>query len=72
MTGSTKLAGCTEMDKLIGQSFPLKISGTISEPKALPDFGELAKSLVTKKVEDEIKNKLLDKLGGKKPPPKNP
>jgi AsmA protein len=73
MTASTKLAGCMEMDKLIGQSFPLDISGTISEPKVMPDFGKLAKDVLQKKVEDELKDKLLDKLGGKKkPPPKNP
>ena len=68
MTASTKLAGCTEMDKLIGQSFPLDIGGTITDPKVMPDFGELAKSLLGKKVEDELKNKLLDKLGGKSRP----
>jgi len=73
MTSSTKLPGCTEMDKLIGQSFPLDISGTITEPKVMPDFGKLAKNVLQKKVEDELKDKLLDKLGGKKkPPPKNP
>jgi AsmA protein len=77
MTASTKLAGCTQMDKLIGESFPLDISGTISAPKVMPDFGELAKSIVTKqiqkKVEDELKDKLLEKLGApKKPPPETP
>jgi AsmA protein len=76
MTAGTKLAGCAQMDKLVGQSFPLDISGTISEPKVMPDFGELAKSILKKqlenKLEDELKDKLLDKLGGKKPPPKNP
>jgi hypothetical protein len=72
MTAGTKLAGCAEMDKLIGQSFPLDIGGTITDPKVMPDFGELAKSLLGKKVEDELKDKLLDKLGGKKPPPKKP
>jgi AsmA protein len=74
MTAGTKLQGCGQMDKLIGQSFPLDIGGTISEPKVTPDFGELAKSVLKKqlenKLEDQLKDKLLDKLGGKKPPPK--
>jgi len=77
MTAGSKLAGCAQMDKqLLGQSFPLDVSGTITEPKVMPDFGELAKNVLKKqlenKLEDELKDKLLDKLGGKKPPPKNP
>jgi AsmA protein len=66
MTESTKLKGCTEMDKLIGQSFPLDITGTVTEPKIRPDFGDLAKAVLQNKVEEQIKDKLLEKLGGKK------
>ena len=73
MSASTKLRGCSEMDKLIGQSFPLDISGTVLEPKIRPDFGDLARSVLQKKVEEELKDKLLEKLGGKKKPePKKP
>jgi AsmA protein len=66
MTASTKLKGCSEMDKLIGQSFPLDITGTVAEPKIRPDFGDLAKAVLQNKVEEELKDKLLEKLGGKK------
>jgi hypothetical protein len=68
MTASTKLRGCSEMDKLIGQSFPLDISGTLLEPKIRPDFGDLAKAVLQKKVEEKLQDKLLEKLGGKKKP----
>jgi AsmA protein len=45
------------LDKNIaGKRFPLKISGTFSDPKIKPDFAALLKA--------EVKEKLFEKLGG--------
>jgi AsmA protein len=56
-----------EKDDLAGVEIPLKISGTMQEPKYSLDTKALFETQLKDKVEtqkDKLKNKLLEKLGG--------
>ncbi len=56
------------LDELVGASIPVKITGTLFEPKIRPDVaGYIRKKTedrVKEELEDKIKDKLGDKLGG--------
>jgi uncharacterized protein involved in outer membrane biogenesis len=68
MTKPVPIQGCGETKSLVGIPFAIEISGTVTEPKVMPDFSKIAKNVVQKKVEDELKDKLLDVLGDKVQP----
>ena len=58
-------------DDIVGLSIPVKVSGTISDPKVRPDVEGLLKEKAKqkideekKKLEDKVKDKLQDKLKG--------
>ncbi|MBV7315067.1 AsmA family protein [Shewanella sp. NIFS-20-20] len=68
---TTKVVGSLQgqggSEQVSGVSIPLLISGSFSEPKFALDTKALLNNKVkdeVKKVEDNLKNKLLDKLGG--------
>jgi AsmA protein len=61
MTDAIKLQGCEQLESLVGKSIPVTITGAIEEPKVRPDFGQLVRHA----VEDKVKDKLLDILGGR-------
>ena len=67
LTGSIAIDGCESMDGVIGQSIPFTVRGTISEPKIAPDFGKLLEQTIRRRVEDEIRDKLLERLGLPRP-----
>ncbi len=56
------------LDELVGASIPVKITGTLFEPKIRPDVAgyirKKAEDRVKEELEDKIKDKLGDKLGG--------
>ena len=58
LTGSTGIAGCEPMDSQIGKSIPVKVTGPVTGPTVLPDWGELLK----RKIEDELRDRLLERL----------
>jgi AsmA protein len=63
LSGPIDIDGCDTMDDVIGQSIPLTLRGTISDPKIAPDFGRLLEQTIRRRVEEEIKDKLLERLG---------
>jgi AsmA protein len=57
--------GGPELEKLKGKTIPIKISGTMGDPKFKPDFGELAKKRLEREIEKQIEKRLgKDKPGG--------
>ena len=56
------------LDELVGATIPVKITGTLFEPKIRPDVAgyirKKAEDRVKEELEDKIKDKLGDKLGG--------
>ncbi|RVT47295.1 AsmA family protein [Rheinheimera sediminis] len=67
LVNTSKGQGGKEKDELVGVEIPLKISGTLQEPKYSLDTKALFETQLKDKVEtqkDKLKNKLLEKLGG--------
>ena len=54
--------GSSDMKDLMGVPVPVKISGSFAAPKIRPDMDELAKRLLSGKVEQKIEEKLKGKL----------
>jgi len=59
------------MVKYAGKTLPLKVTGTISEPSVLPDFGAIVKQQVTQEAQDKVdekvdeaKDRVRDRLRG--------
>jgi AsmA protein len=55
-------ADASQMQDLVDAQIPVKVSGSLSDPKVRPDLENYLKGEVKKKVEEKIKDKLGDKL----------
>ncbi|MBT8445968.1 MAG: AsmA-like C-terminal region-containing protein, partial [Gammaproteobacteria bacterium] len=49
-------------DRLVGVPLPIRLSGTLTEPKFAPDWGALAKEMATSNIKDKAKGLIGDKL----------
>jgi hypothetical protein len=58
MTGSIGINGCESMDPLIGDSIPVRATGTITEPDIQPDYGEIVRQRVRGEVQDRLRERL--------------
>ncbi len=58
LTAGIPIPGCEPLDGVVGESIPLTVSGTLTEPQILPDFGELLR----RGLQDGIEGALLDRL----------
>ena len=54
LTGKIAIQNCQTMQGLIGESIPLKIKGTVTEPSVTPDFSKLLKSKAKEKLQDKL------------------
>ena len=52
------------LDELVGATIPMKITGTLFEPKIRPDVAGYIRKEAEDRVKQEIEDKLKDKLGG--------
>ncbi|HEY7639896.1 MAG TPA: AsmA family protein [Steroidobacteraceae bacterium] len=55
-------ADTTQMQDMVDAQIPVKVSGSLTDPKVRPDVESYLKGEVKKKVEDKLKDKLGDKL----------
>jgi AsmA protein len=55
-------ADVSQMQDLVDAQIPVKVSGSLSDPKVRPDLENYLKGEVKKKVEEKLKDKLGDKL----------
>jgi AsmA protein len=55
-------ADATQMQDMVDAQIPVKVSGSLSDPKVRPDLENYLKGEVKKKVEEKLKDKLGDKL----------
>ena len=60
LTDRIAISGCSTLDSAVGDSVPFEVSGTLAEPRVLPDFGELLR----REVRDELQERLLERLLG--------
>ncbi len=67
LTNGIQIPGCQSMDAVVGESIPFTVRGTISDPRIVPDFGRILEQAIRRRVEQELKEKLLDRLGLPRP-----
>ncbi len=60
LTDSVGIAGCQTMDRVIGTSIPVILTGNITAPEVRPDFGEVIVEAVEDKLEDRLRERLED------------
>jgi AsmA protein len=59
-----EVASEAELDEFTEAVIPLRVTGSLANPKIAPDIEEMLKEEVREKVEEEIRDKLLRKLLG--------
>lgn len=62
LTKSIGLPRCESMDRLIGDSIPFTIRGTLAEADIKPDFGKILQDRVRDEIEDRARERLEDRL----------
>lgn len=62
LTGSTGIPGCEAMDDLVGESLPLTLRGTVTDPDIRPDFSEIIERRLRDAVRDRLQDRLEDRL----------
>ena len=65
LTGKIAIPGCETMDRLVGESIPFNIRGTVTEPKITPDFSKILQRAIREGVQDRLKDALRDKIFGR-------
>jgi AsmA protein len=59
LTKPVPLQNCQTMQNLVGDSIPLKIKGTVTDPSITPDFSKILKSKAKEKLGDKLLNRIL-------------
>ena len=59
LTSSIAIETCDSMDRLIGDSVPVRVTGTILAPEIAPDYGQILRN----RVRDELQDRLRERLG---------
>ena len=59
LTGRVPIQNCQTMQGLVGDSIPLKIKGTVTDPSVTPDFSKILKSAAKKSLGDKLLNRIL-------------
>lgn len=64
LTGKVGISGCEPMDQLVGESIPLTLRGTVTDPSISPDFSEIIQRRLKNQLQQRLQNRLEDKLKG--------
>jgi len=60
LTSSIAIERCQSMDRLIGDSVPVKVTGTILEPEIAPDYGEILRNRIRDELQDRLRERLFN------------
>jgi uncharacterized protein involved in outer membrane biogenesis len=58
LTGKIDIPGCESMEGLIGESIPLTLRGTLTDPSISPDFS----AIIQRRLKNEVKERLQERL----------
>lgn len=58
LTGRIDIPNCQSMQSLIGESIPLTLRGTVTDPAIRPDFSEI----IQRRLKDELQKRLQDRI----------
>jgi AsmA protein len=59
LTKPVPIQNCQTMQNLVGDSIPLTIKGTVTDPSIKPDFSKILKSAAKKSLGDKLLNRIL-------------
>jgi AsmA protein len=62
LTRSLGIQGCESLDRMIGDSFPWTLKGTVTEAEILPDFSKYLRQRVEDEVKDRVRERVEDRL----------
>jgi AsmA protein len=62
LTGPIAIQGCESMRELVGQSLPLRIRGTVTEPEIMPDFRKIIEDRLKRQLERNVTDRLQERL----------
>jgi AsmA protein len=62
LTGKIPITNCNTMDKIVGESIPFDIEGTVTEPSITPDYSKILQRVLRDQVQDRLKDRLRDLL----------
>jgi len=56
------IAGCEEMERIVGYDFPLEMKGPLTAPEISPDYSEVIKRVLEYRLREEVRDRLLEGL----------
>lgn len=62
MTAPIPMPGCETLDGLVGETIPVVVSGTVSDPQVGPDFEELIRQRLQEEAGEAVLDAVLDLL----------
>jgi len=62
LTGGVGINGCESMDPLIGDSVPVRVTGTILAPEIAPDYSAIVRGRIRNELQDRLRER-LEQLG---------
>ena len=62
MTAPIPISGCETLDGLVGETIPVVVSGSVSDPQIGPDFEELIRQLLQEEAGEAVLDAVLDLL----------
>ena len=62
LTGTTGIPGCEEMGQLAGESLPLTLRGTVTDPEIRPDFSKIIERRLRDALQDRLQDRIQDRL----------
>jgi AsmA protein len=56
------IAGCTEMERIVGEDFPLEVKGPLRSPEIAPDYSEVIRRILEYRLREEVRDRLLESI----------
>jgi hypothetical protein len=62
LTRPVPIAGCDEMERIVGFDFPLDVEGPLSGPDISPDYSEVIQRVIEHQLREEVRDRILERL----------
>ena len=56
------IAGCEEMERIVGNDFPVDVRGPLSGPEIAPDYNEVIRRILEYRIREEVRDRLLESI----------
>jgi AsmA protein len=56
------IQGCAEMERIVGQDFPLELKGPLTSPEISPDYNEVIRRVLEYRLREEVRDRILDRI----------